>query len=161
MNYKERRERNTELFQARRRGLSLAVLARTYDLSERQCRRIIDHERERHARAFDQAAEDRLEDHVDSLEAMMEDVALIAQNATCSTQRVKALEAKRRLLREQWRVLDDAGLLPRYSPRPMQTGDDLAVEIVEILKRGGVPNALILECTDKVSAWTEDRVVKR
>jgi Mor family transcriptional regulator len=45
MNAAGRRQRDAQIFMYRRRGLSLATLARAYGLTDRQCRRIIDKER--------------------------------------------------------------------------------------------------------------------
>ena len=56
-----RRKRDAQIFMYRRRGMSLGVLAHSYSLTERQCRRIIDKERERQAASFDPEAETRFE----------------------------------------------------------------------------------------------------
>jgi hypothetical protein len=139
MNAKERRERDVDLYRARLRGFSLPTLSRSFELTERQCRRIIAAERERQAGMFDSTAEERLEDMLECLDAAVEDLALEADIATSSSAKVKAISARVWTLREKQRLLDEAGLLPRYAPRPLEKGVNFSLAIADILERNDVP----------------------
>jgi hypothetical protein len=151
MNAKERRERDTDIYRGRLRGFSLAMLSRTYGLTQRQCRRIIAAERKCQAGMFDHAAEGRLEVALDSLDAAVEDLALAADTATSSGAKVKAISARVWVLKQKQRMLDEAGLLPRHTPRHLEQGVGLALAITDILKRNGVEPAVIYECAGVVA----------
>ena len=159
MNAKERRVRDTDIYRAKLRGLSLATLSRAYDLTERQCRRIIAAESKRQAGMFDQTAEERFEDALDALDAAMEDLALVSATATSSSAQVKAISARVGVIKQKQRMLDEAGLLPRWWPRPLEQGAQFALAIADILRRHGVPHAVLDECIDVVEAWTDDMPV--
>ena len=94
MNAKDRRERDVDLYRNKLRGFSLATLARTFDLGERHCRRIIAAERKRQAGMFDAPAEERLEDALESFDAAIEDLALAADIATPTSAKVIPLRSK-------------------------------------------------------------------
>ena len=106
---------------------------------------------------FDQTAEERFEDTLDALDAAMEELALVAATATSSSTQVKAISAKVGVIKQKRRMLDEAGLLPRWSPRPLGEGAHYVLAITDILKRHDVPLAVIYECADVVEAWTDDR----
>jgi hypothetical protein len=154
----ERRQRDTEIFMYRRRGLSLATLAHTYGLTERQCRRIIDKERERQAASFDRVAEERLDQIYDAYEAAAEELALAADQATSSSGKVLAIAARARIIREQACLLAEAGLLPSYRPRYIEDTASLSVSLADILKRDGVPKETIFRCVDAIADWTNHRL---
>jgi hypothetical protein len=160
VNAKQRRERNTDLYRYRLRGFSLRTLASTYAMSERQCRRIIEAERARQSGMFDQTAQEYLEEHFDSLDAAAEDFALEAAHASSTTAKVNAIKAKVWVLKAKWRAQNEAGLLPRYKPRTIESGASLAVAIAEVLNKHDVSKAVIGECTDVITAWTEDRLMR-
>jgi hypothetical protein len=160
MRAKERRERDIDLYRARLRGFSIVVLSNAFELTERQCRRIIAAERKRQAGMFDHTAQERFEDMLVSLDIAIEDLALEADTATSSSAKVKAITARVGVLREQRRMLDEAGLLPRWAPRPLEQGVNFATAIADILKRNDVPPAVIYECVDVVTAWTDDELLR-
>jgi hypothetical protein len=160
MTAKERRERDIDLFRNRLRGFSLATLSRTFEVTERQCRRIIAAERKRQAGMFDSTAEGRFEDVMDSYNAAVEELALEADIATSSSAKVKAISARVWVIKEQQRMLDEAGLLPRWTPRPVEQGVNFSKAIAKILMRNDVPPEVIYECVDVVASWTDDRLLR-
>jgi hypothetical protein len=156
MNANERRERDTQIFRHRLRGFSYASLSAAFGLTDRQCRRIVDTERERQAGMFDPTAQERLEDFMDSLDAAAEELALEADAARSSSAKTKAISARVTVLKLQWRLLNEAGLLPRYTPRPLEQGVGFALALTKILQRNNVPPEVIYECMEVVRAWTDD-----
>ena len=145
-------------FMYRRRGLSLDTLARTYGLTDRQCRRIIDKERERQGASFDRVAEVRLEQIYEAYEAAAEELALAADQATSPSGKVLAIAARARIVRDQACLLAEAGLLPSYRPRYLEDSASLALSIADILERDGVPKQTILKCGDAIADWTDHRL---
>jgi len=106
---------------------------------------------------FDRTAQERFEDTLDFLDAAVEDLVLEADIAPSSGAKVKAISARVAVFKERQQMLDEAGLLPRWAPRPIEQGVNFATAIADILKRNDVPHAVIYECVDVVAAWTDDR----
>jgi hypothetical protein len=100
----------------------------------------------------------RIDQIYDAYQAAAEELALVADWATSASGKVLAISARARIIREQARLLADAGLLPSYKPRCLEDSTPLALSIADILHSDGVPNQTILKCGDAISDWTDHRL---
>jgi hypothetical protein len=103
-------------------------------------------------------AEERIEQIYDAYQAAAEELALVADWATSASGKVLAISARARIIREQVRLLADAGLLPSYKPRYIEDSTPLALSIADILHRDGVPKETIFKCGDAIADWTDHRL---
>lgn len=89
----QRAERNARIYFARLRGMRYARIAAIFNLSERQCRKIVARQRD-NMPTFEQDADEHLQDQWDLLQGAIEELAEIATTARSPYPTVKAINAK-------------------------------------------------------------------
>jgi hypothetical protein len=108
----ERVRRNAEVFNARARGLSWPTVAARYGLSERQCRRIVAECRAASGSLEDLDANEIVRDTLESYDARIEDLALLAEETEHAGAKLGAVKARLHAIRSKWELMRAIGVLP-------------------------------------------------
>lgn len=113
MTVAERESRNMEIVTARLgRGLSWATISKTFDLSERNCRRIVTTWKNAQPALKTVDPIKEIEDTLYRLEGAAEEFALIAQTTTNDSARVGAIKARVDTIWKRVELMQASGVLP-------------------------------------------------
>lgn len=112
MTHHERARRNTEIVEARARGLSWPTIAVASGLSERHCRRVVADFRASAPRLHDTDPVEVIEDALHQYRDAAEELALIAGQTGNESVRVGAIKARLDCLRSTTALMQEVGVLP-------------------------------------------------
>jgi hypothetical protein len=157
MTERERARRNSEIYWAHVRGLPHAAIARTFGISDRQVRRIVeDHLRGRPRPSREDAGE-RIQEIRDTWAAMVRQLSEIAEAARTPRQKIAALSAKRRLLNDQVKFEQRLGLLPTAHHFSAADAEVLVLGTKAVLREHNAPPELY----KALSAFLKDYSYRR
>jgi hypothetical protein len=108
----ERVQRNAKVFNARARGWSWPTIAARFNLSTRQCRRVVAEYREATGSLADLDASEIARDTLDAYDAAIEELALLADNTTHDGTKLGAIRARLDAVTSKWELMRAIGVLP-------------------------------------------------
>lgn len=131
--------RDAQIVADRARGLQWATISARYGLSERQCREIWKTYRATKREIFDERPEDAIIDVVASIDAVIEDLALVAESAKHDAVRLGAVKARLAAIRQRAEVLCAVGVLPEPAHFAALVEYDRVIEtIMGVFRENGV-----------------------
>jgi hypothetical protein len=108
----QRARRNAEVFSARARGLTWDTLAAQFNLSERQCRRVVTEHRAAAGSLGDLDVGDVVRDTLDGFEAAIEELALLADSTNHDGTKLGAIRARLDAVKSRLELMQAIGVLP-------------------------------------------------
>jgi hypothetical protein len=141
MNARDKTARDNEIVTARMRGMSWAAIGATFDLSERQCQKVLEDYRASHPRLRERDPVEIVDDMLDRYEAAQEELALLSATTRHDATRVGAIRTRLDALAAQANLLMLVGVLPRDLGVLRHDIDvrALAGEMVAVLTKFEVP----------------------
>ena len=141
MTTRERAARNSEIVQARLRGLGEAGVARRFGVTPRQVRRVLAEYRESRPRLDGIDPIEVVLDALDGYGALAEEFAVLAENTSHDGVRLGAIKGRLETHRARIDLLQAAGVLPADLPqlRVLQDVDTTAEVILTVFNRYRVP----------------------
>jgi hypothetical protein len=112
MTSKQRVSRNSEIVTARARGQRWSTIATAFGVSERQARRVVSEHRASQPRLHQRDPLEIFEELYERYEAVLEQLAEVADEASNDSARVGALRARIEVMRDQGQLLRTVGILP-------------------------------------------------
>ena len=133
--------RDNAIVAERRRGMSWATIAATYQLSERQCQTILEDYRASQPRLRERDPIELVDDMLDRYEAAQEELALVSATTKHDATRVGAIRTRLDALNAQANLLMMVGVLPRDLGVLRHDIDARAIarELVAVLARFDIP----------------------
>jgi chorismate mutase len=148
----ERVGRNAEVFNARARGWSWPTIAAQFNLSERQCRRVVAEYREATGSLADLDASEIVRDTLEAYDAAIEDLALLADETAHDGTKLGAIRARLDAVKSRWELMQAIGVLPADLGQlwPEFDAARVARQIVDVLDNHQVSPEVQQEITKAV-----------
>jgi hypothetical protein len=110
---REKVVRDGKIVADRARGLGWALIADRYGLTERQCQNISTHYFDTQPKPRDADPLTAVKETIASCDAIIEDLALVAESATHDAVRLGAIKARQYAVEQRFRLKQAVGLIPR------------------------------------------------
>jgi hypothetical protein len=131
---RERERRDTDIYWLYVRGLSYSAIGRTYGISARHCRRIVERYRQSAPNPLEGDALERLQDFRATFEALMGELAEAALTARTPSQKARLVDARRCVLRDSAAFEQRLGILPSPGELTLAGGLALLGELRQVLE---------------------------
>jgi transposase-like protein len=152
MTTSERADRNAAVVADRARGVAWAEIARAHDLTERQCRRIVQEYRDSRPalREVDPVAV--VEDTLAAQESAISDLALLSERTDHDATRLGAIKARLSVYAERIELLQLVGMIPTDLGQLLIVEDNAEVvrQVVAVFSRNAVPDYVVEELLDVI-----------
>ena len=151
----KRERRNAQIYFAYVRGFPMREIAPAFELTERQCRRIVEAYRQSQPPLVGEEALAHIDDLFEQYRAAREELALVAAVTTSDAARIQAISGRIRVWKDEIRLRQLLGLLPRARVVPSAVGAlDLWQQLAQVLREHGAPVELYDGCLAVVEGWT-------
>jgi hypothetical protein len=155
MNTRRRAKRDSDIYLARLRGNSWATIGASFDLTPRQCQRIVKEHRKSLPSILQEGAADLMEELLAIYEAAISDLAMIELEAPTHTKKIKAISAKLRVLNAKSRLLNDLGVLPSPGILSQVSVGRLMNSVRAALRETKAPPEVHNAVLHAVNSWAE------
>jgi hypothetical protein len=157
MTTSDRAARNSQIVEARLRGLGEITVANRFAVTPRQVRRVLAEHRKSRPRLDDIDPLEVVRDALDGYEALAEELALLAERTSHDGVRLGAIRGRLDVQKARLDLLQAAGLLPADLPqlRVLRDMERTADVIMQVFDQEGVPERAQRRIADVLSGREE------
>jgi hypothetical protein len=140
----ERADRNHDVVSARARGLSWTEISRRFNITDRQCRRVVAEYRESGPRLHQIDPIETIEDALDHYDSVIEDMAILAESTSHDGTKLGALKGRLEAVRGKLDLMEAVGILPRDLGRLRFEIDvrRFAASVLDVFAQHDVPHGV-------------------